>query len=183
VIESIEVLSGGGPQDVRELCLELAAWMFYLGERVHSLIEGKQLAMEQIVSGHAKAKFREIIRRQHGDAAVIDHPERLPRARQTFDFVSPGDGYLYSTDCQELGLACVALGAGRKTKDDVIDPAVGLIFHRKKGDAVRRGEPLCTIHYNSEASLAEARRLVETSFHIAAEAPERSPLVRRVIGA
>lgn len=183
VIESIEVLAGRGPQDLRELCLELAAWMFYVGERVDSLIAGKWLATEQIVSGRAKEKFREIIRLQGGDATVIDDPKRLPLARQTLHVVSPADGYLYSTDCQELGLACVALGGGRKTKDDVIDPAVGLIFHRKRGDAVRRGEPLCTIHYNSEVCLAEARRSVETSFHIAAEPPERQPLVRRVIGA
>jgi thymidine phosphorylase len=183
VAESIEVLAGGGPADLRELCLQLAAWMFYLGERVGSVIEGKRLATEMILSGHAKAKFREIIRLQRGDAAIIDDPKRLPVAHQTVDVVSPADGYVHSTDCQGLGLACVALGAGRKTKEDVVDPAVGLIFHRKRGDRVRRGEPLCTIHYNSEKGFAEARRLVEMSFHVATEAPTPQPLVRRVIGA
>jgi pyrimidine-nucleoside phosphorylase len=183
VAESIEVLAGGGPADLRELCLQLAAWMFYAGERVGSVIEGERLATEMILSGHAKAKFREIIRLQRGDAAIIDDPKRLPVAHQTVDVVSPADGYVHSTDCQGLGLACVALGAGRKTKEDVVDPAVGLIFHRKRGDRVRRGEPLCTIHYNSEKGFAEARRLVEMSFHVATEAPAPQPLVRRVIGA
>jgi len=183
VIESIEVLAGRGPQDLRELCIELAAWMFYLGERVDSLMEGKRLAAEQIHSGRAKEKFREIIRLQGGDTAVLDDPKRLPRARQTLDVVSPVSGYLYSTDTQELGLACVALGGGRKEKDDVIDPAVGLIFHKKKGDAVQKGEPLCTIHHNSEARVADVQRAIGRSFHIGAESPERQPLVRRVIGA
>ena len=182
VIESIEVLAGGGPQDLRDLCIELAARMFYVGERVNSLIEGKRLATEQIASGRAKEKFREIIRLQGGDTAVLDDTKRLPRARQSFDVVSPVSGYLYSIDTEELGHACVALGGGRKTKHDVIDPAVGLVFHKKKGDAAQTGEPLCTIHYNSEARLVEVQRLIETSFHIAAEPPERQRLVRRVIG-
>ena len=183
VAESIEVLAGGGAADLRELCLQLAAWMFYVGERVGSVIEGERLATEMILSGDAKAKFREIIRLQRGDPAIIDDPKRLPVARQTVDVVSPADGYVHSTDCQGLGLACVALGAGRKTKEDVVDPAVGLVFHRKRGDRVRRGEPLCTIHYNSETGFAEARRLVEMSFHVATDAPALQPLVRRVIGA
>jgi pyrimidine-nucleoside phosphorylase len=183
VTESIGVLAGSGPQDLRELCIELAGWMFYLGNRVDSLSDGKRLATEQIVSGHAKEKFGEIIRLQGGDPTVLGNPERLPQARQTLDVLSPVSGYLYSTDCQELGLACVALGGGRKAKEDVIDPSVGLIFHKKKGDAVQRCEPLCTIHYNSEARLAEAQRLIEASFHIASARPEQQPLVRRVIGA
>lgn len=183
VRESIEILGGAGPQDLRELCLDLAAWMFQVGKRVDSLAEGKGLASEQIVSGRAKEKFREIIRLQCGDASVIDDPKRLPRARQTIDVLSSADGYLYATDCERLGLACVALGGGRQRREDAIDPSVGFIVHHKIGDAVRRGEPLCTIHYNSEASRDEAMQLIEPSLHIATEPPQRQPLVHRVIGA
>lgn len=183
VAESIEILSGGGPADLRELCLELSAWMFYLGERAASVVEGKRLAADQISSGRAKEKFREIIRLQGGDDAVVDHPDRLAKARHKADVTSPSDGYVHVTDCEKLGLACVALGAGRNTKEDAIDPAVGLIFLRKRGDAVRQGDTICTIHYNSRARLDDARRLVEASFQIAREAPPSQPLVRRVIGA
>ena len=183
VVESIEILDGGGPADLRELCLELSAWMFYLGERVPSVREGKRLAADQIISGRAKEKFREIIRLQSGDEAVIDHPERLPKARHTVDVTSPADGYVQATDCEKLGLACVALGAGRNTKEDAIDPAVGLVFQRKKGDAVRQGDALCTIHYNSPAHLDYARRLIAASFQITPDPASRQPLVRRVIGA
>ena len=95
---------------------------------------------------------------------------------------STADGYLQVSDCEKLGLACVALGAGRNTKEDAIDPAVGLVFRRKRGDALRRGEALCTIHYNSPARLEQARRLVEASFQVVREAPVARPLIRRLIG-
>jgi pyrimidine-nucleoside phosphorylase len=183
VIEAIQILSGGGPQDLRELCLELAAWMFYLGARASSVEEGRRLAAGQIASGCAKEKFREIIRLQHGDAGVVDDPGQMPRARHTLEITSSADGYLHATQCEQLGLACVALGAGRKTRDDTIDPTVGLVFHRKIGDAVKRGESLCTLHYNSPQGLDEARRLIETSLLVASKPVAPPQLVRRVIGA
>src|ERR1700680_177736 len=183
VAESIEILSGEGPADLRDLCLELSAWMFYLGERVALVAEGKRLAADQISSGRAKDKFREIIRLQGGDDSVVDHPERLAKAQYTAEVTSPANGYVQITDCEKLGLACIALGAGRNTKEDAIDPAVGLAFHRKRGDAVRQGEVLCTIHYNSPERLDDARRLIAASFQITREAPTPRPLVRKVIGA
>jgi pyrimidine-nucleoside phosphorylase len=181
--ESIEVLRGGGAGDLRELCLELSAWMFYLGGRSNSVGEGKKTAAEMIATGRARDKFREIVRLQGGDAAVVDDPGRLPRARHTVDVPSPASGYVASTQCELLGVACVVLGGGREKKEDSIDPAVGLVFHKKVGDAVSHGEPLCTIYYNSEARLAEARGLVEESYRIEPSAPRRPrPLVHRVIG-
>jgi pyrimidine-nucleoside phosphorylase len=184
VAESIEVLSGAGPADLRELCLELAAWMFFLGERVKTVEEGKKLAADLIVSGHAREKFREIVGLQGGDVGVIDDPARLAHARQTVDVTSPADGFIASTQCEQLGLACVVLGGGREQKEDTIDPAVGLEFHKRIGDAVNRGEPLCTLHYNAVTRLDEARRLVETAYRIEPEKPKTTPpLIHRVIGA
>jgi pyrimidine-nucleoside phosphorylase len=184
VVESIEVLSGGGPADLRELCLELAAWMFYLGERVKTLDEGRRLSADLIASGQAREKFREIVGLQGGDMRVVDDPRRLSRARQTLDVTSPADGYIFETQCEQLGVACVVLGGGREKKEDTVDPAVGLTFHKRIGDAVERGEPLCTLHYNAEARLEEARRLVETAYRIDPEKQKSiPPLVHRVIGA
>jgi pyrimidine-nucleoside phosphorylase len=184
VAESIEVLSGAGPPDLRDLCLELAAWMFFLGERVKTVEEGKKLSMDLIVSGHAREKFREIVGLQGGDAAVIDDPRRLAHARQTLDVTSPADGFIAATQCEQLGTACVVLGGGREKKEDAIDPAVGLEFHKRIGDAVTRGEPLCTLHYNAAKRLDEARHLVETAYKIEPEKPKTiPPLIYRVIGA
>ncbi len=182
--ESIEVLRGEGPEDLRELCLELSAWMFYLGERVAGVAEGKKLAAEMIASGRARDKFREIIRLQGGDAAVLDDPGRLPRARQRLNVPAPASGYVGSIQCENLGVACVILGGGREKKEDSIDPAVGLVFHKRVGSEVKKGEPLCTIHYNSENRLAEAKKLVEESYRISPQPPrELRALVQRVIGA
>jgi pyrimidine-nucleoside phosphorylase len=183
VIEVLEVLDGRGPADLRDLCLELSAWMFLLGGSVASVTEGKSLAAEQIASGRAKEKFREIVRLQGGDSAVVDAPERLPSARHTFDVPSGGQGYVIATECEQFGTACVALGGGRAKKEDAIDPAVGLTVHRKIGDLVRRGETLCTLHYNDADRLGEARGLVETAYRFAPEPPSPRPLVRRVLGA
>ena len=183
VIEVIEVLDGRGPADLRELCLELAGWMFLLGARTASVPEGKSLAAEQIASGRAKEKFREIIRLQGGDTHIIDAPERLPRARRTFDVPSAGQGYVIATQCEQFGTACVTLGGGRAKKEDAIDPAVGLIVHKKIGDLVRQGETLCTLHYNDAGRLDEARRLLETAYRFGPEPPSARPLVRQVLGA
>jgi len=184
VAESIEVLSGAGPPDLRELCLELAAWMFFLGQRVKSVEEGKKLSADLIASGHAREKFREIVGLQGGDMGVIDDPRRLAHARQTLDVTSPADGFIAETQCEQLGVACVVLGGGREKKEDTIDPAVGLEFHKRIGDTVERGEPLCTLHYNAEGRLEEARNLVETAYQIEQEKPKVvPPLIHRVIGA
>jgi len=183
VEESLEVLQDGGPDDLCELCLELSAWMFYLGGRSKTVAEGKKLAAEMIASGRARDKFRETIQLQGGDAAVVDDLERLPRARQTIGVRSRHTGYVASMQCEQLGIACVMLGGGREKKEDSIDPAVGLVFHKKIGEPVRRDDRLCTIHYNSEARLEEATRLVEQSYQIEPSPPrERRPLVHRIIG-
>ncbi|MGD0841189.1 MAG: thymidine phosphorylase [Candidatus Acidiferrales bacterium] len=183
IAESLAVLSGAGPDDLRELCLALSAWMLLLGERVKTIEEGKRVAADLIVSGRAREKFREIIKQQGGDARVVDDPKRLARATHTLDVVSGADGYVSATQCEQLGVACVVLGGGREKKEDAIDPAVGLVFHKRIGDGVRRGEPLCTLHYNSDARLDEARRLVETAYKISPRPPAAGrALVGRVIG-
>ncbi len=183
IAESIEVLSDGGPEDLRELSLVLAAWMFVLGGRAKSVEEGKKIAAGLIASGKAKDKFREIVRLQGGDARVVDDPRRLPQAAHRMEIVSPSEGYVEATQCEQLGIACVVLGGGREKKEDSVDPGVGLEFHKRVGAPVHRGEPLCTICYNSEARLDEARRLVEIAYQIGPRPPATLPvLVSRVIG-
>ncbi len=180
----MEVLKGRGPADLRDLSLELSAWMFYLGERTKSVEEGRRLADTMIATGHALEKFRQGIRLQGGDERVIDEPERLPAARLHFQVVSPGGGFITGTNCEQFGMALAMLGGGREKKEDKIDHGVGLEFHKRIGDRVEKGEPLATIHYNSDAKLGEAKRRIAESYFIGEEAPrEKRPLVRRLIGA
>ena len=184
VAECLEVLRGGGPADLRDLCIELAAWMFYLGDRTPSVEEGKKLAAEMISTGRALEKFREIIRLQGGDVRVVDDPMRLPRARRSLDVASPEEGFVVSIDCEPLGTASMLLGGGRATKDDTIDAAVGLTVHKKLGDHVKRGEPLCTIYYNSDARLAEVQRILQRAYEIEPDPPASiPPLIHSVVGA
>jgi pyrimidine-nucleoside phosphorylase len=184
VAESIEVLRGRGPADLRDLSLDLSAWMFYLGERTNSVEEGRRLAETMIATGQALEKFRQGIRLQGGDERVIDEPERLPIARLHFHVASSASGFITSTNCEGFGIALAMLGGGREKKEDKIDHSVGLEFHKRIGDHVEEGEPLATIHYNSDAKLTEAKSLIGESYQIGEEAPrEKRPLVRRLIGA
>jgi pyrimidine-nucleoside phosphorylase len=185
IIECIEVLNGKGPADVRELSVELSAWMFYLGEKIKSVEEGRKLAERMISSGEAREKFKQCIRLQGGDERVIDSPDLLPTADSKVDVTSNAGGVLVATDCQQFGIALAMLGGGRETKEDRIDDAVGLEFHKRIGERVEIGEPLATIHYNSDAKLVDAKDLVAESFVIDRDSGGQGPrpLIRRIIGA
>ena len=180
VEECVEVLRGQGPDDLRRLCLELCGWMFHLGGSA-SVEEGKKLAKEIIASGRGLEKFREMVRLQGGDERVVDDPGRLPQAKHKADVPSPREGLVSAIQCEQVGIASMLLGGGREKKEDSIDPAVGLVLHKKAGDRVARGEPLCTIHYNSETRLAAAQQMVEASYRIANQPAAVEPLVQGLI--
>ena len=183
VAECIDVLNGKGPDDLRELCLILSAWMFLLGKRVQSIDEGRELAEQIVSSGKAREKFREMIRLQGGNSAVIDDPGLLPQAQHTAEIKSPADGYVSGFMTEQIGIAGVLLGGGRAKKEDSVDPAVGIIIHKKIGDKVSAGEPLCTIHYNSAERLEQAQPLIFKSYRIESTPTlQKRPLVRQVIG-
>ena len=185
VVESIEVLNGKGPADLRVLSVELSAWMFYLGEKAKSVEEGRKLAERMISSGEAREKFRQCIRLQGGDERVIDEPDLLPKAVSEVVVSSNAGGVLVTTNCEQFGMALAMLGGGRETKEDRIDHAVGLEFHKRIGERIEIGEPLATIHYNSDAKLEEAKRMVAESFVIDQDSGGQAPrpLIRRIIGA
>jgi pyrimidine-nucleoside phosphorylase len=183
VVEVVEVLRGEGPEDLRQLCLELAGWMLRLGGISNTVADGKKQSEKLIASGKALDKFRQMVELQGGDPKTIDDPRKLPQARQTMTLSSPRSGYLASLQCEQVGTACVILGGGRERKEDAVDPAVGIVLHRKVGEAVSPGEPMATIYYNAETRAARARQLLEESYQIADSPPEeKRPLIHRVIG-
>lgn len=183
VEEVIEVLAGGGPDDLRELCIELAAWMIHLGGRAGSVAEAKRLAIELIRSRQAFRKFRELVELQGGDVSCIDDPGRLPRAKSSLEVKSPTSGHVASIQCENVGTACVILGGGREKKEDSVDPSVGIILHKKVGDRVSAGESLCTLMYNSAERAARAKALLEQSYRIADSAPMPRKLIHQIIPA
>jgi pyrimidine-nucleoside phosphorylase len=182
VAECIEVMRGQGPADLRDLSVELCGWMFYLGERTASVTEGKQLAQELIANGRALEKFREIIRSQQGDDFVVDDTSRLPRASFQVAVPSTWSGYVAQIESEQVGIASVMLGGGREKKEDTVDPAVGIMLHKKVGDQVSAGETLCTVHYNGAENLEKVCAMLKQAYRVtnAARYVPR-PLVSRVI--
>jgi pyrimidine-nucleoside phosphorylase len=183
VAECIEVLHGGGPSDLRELCQILSAWMFLLGKRARTLDEGRSLAEQMIVSGKARDKFRELVGLQGGNPGVIDDPTLLPRARYQSDVASATSGVVTEMMVEQIGTAGVLLGGGREKKEDAVDPAVGIIVHKKLGDKIAAGEALCTVHYNSAERFERAKPLIVRSYTIGSSfTGQKRTLIGRVIG-
>jgi thymidine phosphorylase len=181
VVECLEVLKGRGPSDLVRLCEELSAHCLLLGDAAPALDEGRRLYREAIASGRALQKFRDIVRFQGGDVAVVDDYELLPRARHDAPITSPASGFILSMDTEKIGIAMSILGAGRETVDSTIDPAVGMRVHKKIGDHVDAGEPLATVYYNDESRYQEARRRLLESWSLSNEAPPRPDLIKNIL--
>jgi thymidine phosphorylase len=156
--------------------------MLYISGMTAEVGDGRRIAERLISSGKALEKFREMVGEQGGDENIVDDRRRLPSSKATIDITAPQAGVVRAMDCEAIGTASVVLGGGREKKEDVIDPAVGIVVHKKIGDAVAAGEALCTLHYNSGRRLPEAQQLVASAYHIDAGAPFRPrPLIRQVL--
>jgi pyrimidine-nucleoside phosphorylase len=183
VIECVELMRGRftGSEDLLELTLELAGWMFFLGGRTAAKDEGRALALEILRSGKALEKFRDLVREQGGDIRSIDDLARLPRAAHREEILASASGFVCSIECERLGMAGVILGGGRFTKEDAIDPAVGIVLHKKVGEAVAVGEALCTVHYNAVEHFAQAKPVIAAAYSIGAQTLPARPLIHQTI--
>ncbi|MBO1085719.1 MULTISPECIES: pyrimidine-nucleoside phosphorylase [Enterococcus] len=150
VVEAIETLQGNGPEDLVEMCYALGSQMVVLAEKAASIEEAREMLKEALESGKALAKFKEMIQNQGGDPTVVDEPARLLTARYIYELPAKKTGVVTKIVANELGIAAMMLGAGRKTKEDSIDHAVGLRLNKKIGDKVEAGESLLTIYSNEE---------------------------------
>jgi pyrimidine-nucleoside phosphorylase len=181
VVECIETLKGRGPKDLESLSLELAAWMLHLGG-LGSLDGARMKVRDALHSGAGLRKLEEIIEAQGGDPRVCGDLSLLPRASEEVPLRAPRDGRVSRIACHAVGQAAMLLGAGRETVDSRIDPAVGLVLHKKVGDLVIEGEPLLTLHVNDKGRLGEAEALLHAAIGIAPEARPRGPLIQAVLG-
>lgn len=150
VVEAIETLQGNGPEDLVEMCYALGSQMVVLAGKAKTIDEARTLLQEALESGKALAKFKEMIQNQGGDPTIVEQPERILTARYTMEFPAKQSGVVSKIVANELGIAAMMLGAGRKTKEDDIDHAVGLKLHKKIGDTVTKGESLLTIYSNDK---------------------------------
>jgi pyrimidine-nucleoside phosphorylase len=183
VAECVEVLRGNfsGSEDLVELTLELSGWMFLLGGRTATKDEGRDLALSLIRNGEALERFRQLVIEQGGEVSSIDNLALLPQAAYREDVFASASGFLTSIECERMGVAGVMLGGGRFTKEDSVDPAVGIVLHKKVGDPVALGEALCTVHYNSVERFAEALPVIAAAYSIGAQKPPERLLVQKVI--
>lgn len=150
VKEAIETLQGKGPKDLTELVLTLGSQMVILAGKAKTSEEAKEMLLDAIHNGKALAKFKEFLANQGGDASIVDDLTKLPQAKYKIELPAKQSGYISRMVTDEIGVASMILGAGRATKEDVIDLAVGLVLHKKVGDKVEEGESILTIYSNRE---------------------------------
>ncbi|MEG2294397.1 MAG: pyrimidine-nucleoside phosphorylase [Carnobacterium sp.] len=167
--EAIDALNGQGPEDLMEMVYVLGSQMVVLAKKAETLEEARKMLEEAIQSGAAIEKFKVMVRNQGGDASVIDHPEKLPQAKYVIDLPAKKSGVVSEMVADQLGIAAMILGAGRRTKEDQIDFSVGLMLRKKVADSVVEGETLVTIYANSpdvedvKAKIYESITIAETA--------------------
>src|SRR5579871_1775242 len=182
VMEASQTLQNAGPADLTKLCLELAARMIFLGKKVGTLDEARRTAEKHLVDGSAYKKFKQVVAAQGGNPQALDKFELLPNATGMREVTSPRGGYVSLIDAEDIGQASNMIGAGRDKKEDVIDPAVGIILEVKVGEKVDAGSVLCRIYYTREERVEEAAEMVEDAFRISAQKPEERELILEVVG-
>jgi pyrimidine-nucleoside phosphorylase len=178
--EAIDVLKGGGPEDLRHICIELAAHMFYLaGEG--DVVYCRALAREAIDTGKALKKLAEVVEAQGGDREYIEYPDYFPKAKVTRRVTAPAAGYIGEMDTEGIGLAALMLGAGRERPGDVIDYGAGITLHAKTGDRIEKDQLLATLHTSTEAKAGMAAEKYLTCLTLTDSPTQRPPLIYKVI--
>lgn len=179
VKEAIDTLKGEGPEDLTALCLELGAQMAVLGGAASSLDEAKEKLRAVIDNGEALEKFKVFLNNQGGDASVVDDLSKLPQAKYQFEVKAEESGFVEEIAAEEIGIASAMLGAGRQTKEDEIDLAVGLVLKKKVGDRVEQGDTLAVIHSNSE-DIKEVEQKILDNYRIGNK-ENKIELIKQVI--
>jgi pyrimidine-nucleoside phosphorylase len=175
--EAIDVLHGKGPADLVECTMVLGAEMLVLGGKAKDTTEARAKLAEAIASGAARRVMERMVAAQGGDPAVVAEPSRLAVAAHDVKIASPDDGFVTRADALEIGLAAVAMGAGRTRADQKVDPAVGISVHAKPGARVARGDTLATLHVRHPGDAGAIAERVAGAFSVGATAPPKEPLV------
>jgi pyrimidine-nucleoside phosphorylase/thymidine phosphorylase len=182
VMEVSQTLQNAGPEDLTQLSLELAARMIFLARVTKTLEDARDLSQRLLLDGSGYRKLKEVIQAQGGDPRVLDRFDMLPNATGVREVTCPRPGYISMIDAEYIGRAATMLGAGRDTKDDTIDHAVGIILESKIGQKVDAGAVLCRIYYTSEERIEDAADIVEDAFRISQTPPEERSLILETVG-
>jgi len=181
VIEAINTLNGNGPSDLTELCLTLGSYMVYFAGKASSYDDAREMLKANISNGKAFEKFCEFIEGQGGNRKQAIDTELLPKAKIADTLTAKSKGYVKSIMCEDVGVASLLLGGGRRSKADTIDLSVGIILNKKVGDMVEPGEILAYIYANDENKLAEAKKRLENAYTIDEQKCDRNKLIKGII--
>ena len=180
VQEAIDALKGEGPEDLMELCYTLGAQMVVLGGKAATIEEARVKLEEVVANGAALEVLRKFITAQGGDASVVDDPTKLPQAQFVSEVVAKESGYVAQIEAEDIGTAAMLLGAGRATKESVIDLAVGLVLRKKVGDFVEAGESLVTVHANQQDISAVVEKIY-AHIHLSKDPVQAPKLIEAII--
>jgi len=180
VVEAIHTLQGEGPNDLTELCVALSAHILTLAEK-GSYEECEKMARQAIADGTGLRTFAAMVEAQGGDKEWILNPEKFPKATFEHTVLAKESGYITGVDTEGYGVASLLLGAGRNTKEDVIDPTAGIYLVRKTGDYVEKGEPIAKLYSGNKERFAVAEERLLKATQIGAIAPEKIPLILDVV--
>lgn len=181
VKEAIDTLRGYGPKDLLELCLTLGSNMVVLAKKAKDTKEARQLLLDTISSGKAVEKLKEFVAAQGGDSSYVDDTDKLPKAKYVIPVVSNKEGYVFKINAEHIGLIAMELGAGRATKEDTIDLAVGIVLNKKRGDKVNKRDVLAYIHSNDEQKAFEAKGKVLQNYIIKDNFENTIPLIYGIV--
>ena len=181
IMEVSQTLQNAGPADLTRISLELAARMIFLGKITKTLDEAREMAQSRLLDGSGYRKFKEVIAAQGGNPKVLDQFELLPNATGAQEITTQRAGYVSAIDAELIGQASSLIGAGRNTKEDTIDPAVGVILEVKVGQKIDAGGILCRIYHTSDEHLSDASELLEDAFKISNQAVEERDLILEVV--
>ena len=181
VEEAIDILAGRAGGDLKEVALMLGAHILHNAGAAKSVEIGVKMLEEKIENGEGLKKFAEMIAAQGGDPRVCEDTGRLPKARTLIDIKADRSGYVSSMATSDLGNAAKLLGAGREKKTDVLDLSVGIVMKKRIGDAVKKGDVLCTLHVGEKSDRMGAYNMVRRAIHISGEKPEKKALILAVV--
>lgn len=175
--ESIETLMGQGPEDLIELTVTFSAYMLVLSNPKIGFEEAYRRSKENLQNGLAYRKFIQLVQKHGGDTKIFENLDGYPETKHAISIKAKDDGFVLSTNCLEIGLAGVLIGAGRQRKEDAIDHSAGIMIHKKVGDKVSAGDELATVYSNREAAIENACMKIEQAYRIGYNAPDKKPLI------
>jgi len=181
VYESIQVLKGQFKNDLYLLSTKLAGAMIYLGKKAKSIQEGERIAKEKIESGEAFNIFLRIVELQGGNTNYINNPGKYPKPKFSKKIKSIGSGFISKLNTYQIGMASLELGAGRRKKDDVIDPKAGIFFYKKHGDQIKKGDVICELYSDSRNKIKLAEQMIDESISFSKTKPTKLKLIKKII--